>query len=129
MALRTLRRRVIIREYDYAKVAEQAIKSYEGHNLYDRVSFLPLNEYNLEQIKLLEILRGKKDTSLLQSEWNLNVPARLLYHLKDYLYNEQYYNWKVTIDNDGYICVQARSNTPKSRIGWGMFEKDLESRL
>lgn len=130
MAVRTLKRKVIIREYDYKKVAEQATGlHYDGMALYDRVSFIPLDQGGLEKIKLLEILQGKEHTPLIKSEWNDNIPAMLLYHLKDYLYDDRYYNWNVTIDDQGCICVQARKNTPKSRIGYGIFEKDLKSRL
>ena len=130
MAIRTLRRKVIIREYDFKKVADNATGSYyDGQSLYDRVSFTPLNEENLEKIKLVEILKGKEHTPLIKSDWNNNVPAMMLYHLRDYLYDERYYNWRVSIDEDGYICVQSRKNTPKTRIGWGVFEKDLVSRL
>lgn len=130
MAIRTLRRKVIIREYDYAKLAYQATHGfYDGVALYDRVSFLPLNEENLEKIKLVEILKGKEHTPLIKSDWNNNVPAMMLYHLRDYLYDNRYYDWQVSIDEDGYICVQSRKNTPKTRIGWGVFEKDLACRI
>jgi len=130
MAVRTLKRKVIIREYDYNKVESAATGVYYGSEaLYDRVSFLPLNQNNLEQIKMIEILKGKEHTPLLKSEWNNNVPAMLLYHLRDYLYDDRYYDWNVSIDEDGYLCVQARKNTPRSRIGWGVFEKDLTCRI
>ncbi len=132
MAIRTLRRKVIIREYDFNKVRDQAFAplAYMGilDSLYDRASFLPLNQDNLEKLKVEEILRGK--TALLKSvDWDLKMPAVLVAQLKDYLYNSQYYHWKITVDDEGYLCVQARKNTPKSRLGWGIFEKDLESRL
>ena len=130
MAIRTLKRKVIIREYDFNKVADQATGAfYDGMALYDRVKFQPLNQETREQLKLVEILKGKEHTPLIASEWNHNVPAMMLYHLRDYLYDERYYNWSVSIDEDGYLCVQARKNTPKTRIGWGEFEKDLVSRL
>ena len=130
MAVRILRRKVIIREYDFKKVADNATGSYyDGQSLYDRVSFTPLNEENLEKLRVVEILKGKKHTPLIESEWNNNIPAMMLYHLRDYLYNDQYYNWNVTIDDEGFICVQARKNTPKTRIGWGVFEKDLACRI
>lgn len=125
MALRTLKRKVIIREYDYAKVA----KEVADLRLYDRASFLPLNQTNLEQLKVFEILQGKEHTPLVSAEWNGNIPSMLLYNLKDYLYNVRYYDWRVTVDEEGYLCVQARKNTPKGRIGWGVFEKDFESRI
>lgn len=130
MALRTLRRKVIIREYDFNKVAEYATEThYDGHALYDRVSFLPLNEENLEKLKVVEVLKGKEHTPLVKSDWNNNVPAMLLYQLKDYLYDNRYYDWRVTIDEEGYLCVQSRKNTPKTRLGWGIFEKDLQCRI
>lgn len=129
MALRTLTRKVIIREYDYKKVEEQALGlHYDGMALYDRVSFLPLSQNNLEQIKMIEILRGKT-SPLSEARWNFSMPGVLLYDLRDYLYSDKYYNWKASIDEEGYLCVQARKNTPKSRIGWGVFEKDLTCRL
>jgi len=130
MALRTLRRKVIIREYDFNKVAQEATGvHHDGQSLYDRVSFLPLNEENLEKLKVVEILQGKEHTVLLKSDWNNNVPAMMLYQLRDYLYDKRYYDWRVTIDDQGFICVQARKNTPKTRLGWGVFEKDLACRI
>lgn len=130
MALRTLRRKVIIREYDFNKVAQEATETHHGiQSLYDRASFLPLNEENLEKLKIVEILQGKEHTSLLKSDWNDNVPAMMLYQLRDYLYDKRYYDWLVTIDGQGFICVQARKNTPNTRLGWGVFEKDLTSRI
>ena len=129
MAIRTLRRRVIIREYDFAKVAHQATYGYyDGMSLYDRASFLPLNQDNLEKLKVAEILRGKS-SALKDIRWENTMPSRLVAQFKDYLYNTRYYDWRVTLDEEGYICVQARKNTPKSRLGWGIFEKDLESRI
>ncbi len=130
MALRTLKRKIIIREYDYKKIYDQATGlHYDGVALYDRVTFSPLNAETLEKLKLVEILKGREYTPLIATEWNNNVPAMMLYYLKDYLYDERYFNWEVSIDEDGYLCVQARKNTPKSRLGWGIFEKDLVSRL
>jgi hypothetical protein len=131
MALRTLRRKVIIREYDYNKVRDQALGGliYDGMALYDRAEFTPLNQEALEKLKVLEILKGKKSTPLLEADLDLKKPALLVRQLKDYLYDSRYYNWSVTTDDDGFLCVQARKNTPKSRLGWAVFEKDLESRI
>ena len=130
MAIRTLKRKVIIREYDFNKIKDHALGHYYADNmsLYDRVSFMPLNQEALEKLQVERILRGKDDT-LTETPWPLELPAVFLYQLRDYLYNTQYYNWNPTIDEEGYICVQARKNTPKTRIGWGVFEKDLQCRL
>ena len=86
-------------------------------------------EENLEKLKVVEVLKGKEHTPLVKSDWNNNVPAMLLYQLKDYLYDNRYYDWRVTIDEEGYLCVQSRKNTPKTRLGWGIFEKDLTCRI
>jgi hypothetical protein len=129
MKTRTLRRRIIIREYDFNRVRDEAFSVIMGEGaLYDRAEFTPLNEDNLEKLKLVELLKGK-NSILANSNLNLEIPALTLYQLKEYLYSEKYCNWKVTIDNDGYLCVQARKNTPKSRIGWGVFEKDTVCRI
>ncbi len=48
-------------------------------------------------------------------------------HLKVHI--QEYYQWKVSIDDEGYVCIQSRKNTPNTRLGWGVFEKDLYSRL
>jgi len=131
MVLRTLRRKVIIREYDYNKVRDQALGGliYDGMALYDRAEFTPLNQEALEKLKVVEILQGKKNTPIIEADLDLKMPSRLVAQLRDYLYDNRYYNWYVTTDEDGYLCVQARKNTPKSRLGWAVFEKDLESRI
>ncbi len=129
---RTLRRKVLIREYDFKHVREEAFAPVAGiglsNSLYDRAEFTPVNQDNLEKLKLLEILKDKK-TKLSDAELNLKNPALLVAHLKDYLYNHKYCEWQVTIDEEGYLCIQSRKNNPKSRLGWAVFEKDIESRL
>lgn len=127
MALRTLKRKVIIREYDFNKVKEQATGLYyDGMALYDRVSFSPLSRDNLEKENLLRLLKDPNRTNPFKPT---EVPALLLFNIKDYLFNEKYIEWNAEYDQDGYIWVQARKNTPRSKLGWGIFEKDLTSRL
>jgi hypothetical protein len=129
MKTRTLTRRIIIREYDFARVRDEAFSVISGDgSLYDRAEFTPMSNDTLEKLKLVELLKGKT-TQLSQAALNLEIPALTLYQLKDYLYSEKYCQWRVTIDEDGYLCVQARKNTPKSRIGWGVFEKDYSCRI
>lgn len=122
MKTRTLKRRVIIREYDFTAMQEQALE------LYDRTSWTPLDYDTLEKLKLVEVLKGKTGplTEILP---DLEHPGLLIYQLRDYLYDNRYYKWQVNVDDDGYLCVQARKNTPKTRLGWGVFEKDLTSRI
>ena len=132
MAIRTLKRKVIIREYDFVKVRDQAFAPLACmgliDSLYDRANFTPINQKNLEKLKLIEILKGKQ-TKLSEVDLDLKRPAILVAHLRDYLYNTRYYLWDVSVDEEGYVCVQARKNTPKSRLGWAVFEKDIMSRL
>jgi hypothetical protein len=129
MKTRTLIRKVIIRETDFEKVKKQAFIPLGVDVLYDRAEFIPLNQEALEKLKVVEILKGKKNTPLLEADLDLKKPALLVSQLRDYLYDNRYYIWHVTVDEDGFLCVQARKNTPKSRLGWAVFEKDLESRL
>jgi hypothetical protein len=130
MAMRTLKRKVLIREYDFNKVKSESISIGFATQivLYDRMTFTPLNEDALEKLKLQEILRGKSGP-LTTVDLNLKMPTLLIAQLRDYLYNEKYYHWQVTVDEEGYLCIQSRKNTPKTRLGWGIFEKDLESRI
>ena len=129
MKTRTFKRRIIIREYDFNRVRDEAFAVVMGQGtLYDRAEFTPLNEDSLEKLKLVELLKSK-NSILANTNLNLEIPALTLYQLKDYLYSEKYCNWTVTIDEDGFLCVQARKNTPKSRIGWGVFEKDTVCRI
>ena len=131
MSRRILRRRVLMREYDYNKVTAKALASLKefGHiSLYDRAEFVPLNQEGLEKLQIMEILKGKHGP-LVDPLLDLSKPAMLVHKLKDYLYDEGYLNWNVSKDEDGYICIQARSNTPKTRIGMAIFEKELESRI
>lgn len=130
MTLRTLRRKVIIREYDFNKVQNQAFAplAYMGllETLYDRAEFRPLKKDDLEKENLLKLMKEPDKSNPFKPT---EIPALFLFNIKDYLYNEKYIEWNAEYDEDGYIWVQARKNTPRSRLGWGYFEKDLESRL
>ena len=133
MNKRVLKRKVIIREYDFNKIKSQALAPLSTmgiiETLYDRAKFIPLNQEEFEKLKVLDILKGKKHTPILETEYDFDRPTMLLHDLRDYLYNEKYWQWNVSIDEDGYMCVQSRRNTPKTRLGWAEFEKDLECRL
>ena len=125
MKTRTRRRKVLIREYDFKRVERDALMERQHGILYDRASFVPVSLDSLEKQQIVDLLKGK--TKLLWSD--LASPAVALYNVKDHLYDERYYGWDVTFDEEGYLCVQARKNTPLSRIGWGVFEKDLSARI
>jgi hypothetical protein len=130
MKTRTLRRKVIIREYDYEKVYSQAFAPlcFMGlvNTLYDRAEFIPLTKTKLEHENLICLLKESSRSNPLRPT---EVPALFLFNAKDYLYNQKYIDWHSEYDDSGYIWIQARKNTPRSRLGWGIFEKDVISRL
>jgi hypothetical protein len=126
MKKRTLRRKVIIREYDFERVREQVFNPLGIHTLYDRAEFIPLNKEALEQENLIKLLKSGENRNPFKPT---SIPAVFLFNIRDHLYNQKYIDWNSEYDEEGYIWVQARKNTPRTRLGWGVFEKDLESRL
>ena len=128
--MRTLRRKVIIREYDYERVRSYAFMPlrHMGLNdtLYDRAEFTPITKTQLEHENLIKILKEVRGENPLRPT---TVPALFLFNAKDYLYNERYIEWTSEYDDNGYIWIQSKKNAPKTRLGWGIFEKDLTSRL
>jgi hypothetical protein len=134
MKTRTLRRKVIIREYDYERVRKQAFAplTFMGmlDTLYDRSEFKLITRQQLEHENLIKLLKDDKKTGLFQNLLKpTTIPSLFLFNVKDYLYDQRYIEWHSEYDEDGYIWVQARKNTPRSRLGWAIFEKDLISRL
>ena len=124
--MRTLRRKVIIREYDFDKVRNQAFKLVGIAAIYDRAEFIPLNKDSLEQENLIKLLKDGENRNPFKPT---TVPAIFLFNIREYLYDAKYVDWNSEYDDHGYIWVQSRKNTPRTRLGWGIFEKDLTSRL
>ena len=123
MTNRILRRRVIIREYDFEKVRAQAIGEVgfmRWGALYDRAEFTPLTLEGLEKENVVDLLKGKE-----RKFRALDQPNLMLYYLKDYLYNEKYFDWDIKYDENQQLWIPARNNTPRTRVGWGSCEKDL----
>ncbi len=129
MTIRTLRRKVIIREYDFNKVRDQAI-GLVGFaaldSLYDRAEFVPFTKDYLGQEYLMRLLGDKTKKGLARPDQH---PANWLFDMRDYLYSPKYIQYHPEYDDDGFIYVQARKNTPRTRLGWGVFEKDLQCRI
>ncbi len=115
-----LRRRCIIRQYDFLKV-----KARDPHNLlYDTYNFEPFTKTSLDQEIMWAELSGKK----LNYKWDEHIPPRkFIRALSDSLYNKSYLDWNIWYDDDGYICVQARKNTPESFLGWATFIKEYDT--
>lgn len=119
---RVLRRRVIIRKYDYDRMVKDALGVFEGTTLYDRAEFTPLNRDALEKQSLLLMLR---DNPRWQHYKPTPYPIHLLARFSDYLYDQSYLKWTVQWDDRGSMWIQSRSNTPRTELGWAVFEKDL----
>ena len=123
--MKKIRRRVLIREYDYRKMINRAWGGivFDGMMLYTRSEFTPLTRDAIEKEVVWQSLSGSS-----RQHWQYrDKPRQMFDGMKDYLYNPQYARWKVIWDEEDYLCVQARVNTPVSRIGWGVFEYDPES--
>jgi len=116
-----LRRRCIIRQYDFLKV-----KAKDPSNLlYDSYEFNPFTKTSLDQEMMWSELKGKP----LQNEarwWDSMPPKSYISRMRDSLYDESYLNWIIWYDEDGYICIRARRNTPESFLGWGIFTKEYD---
>jgi carotenoid cleavage dioxygenase-like enzyme len=118
-----LRRRVIIRQYDYLKLAHEAIPG-----LYDASSFVPITLKELEQEHLMMVLSEKPSEKLLvprnyqSDEKYYEYPQNYLWHMQNRLYDKKYVGWFSEYDEDGYLWIQARKNTPRTLLGWGEFE-------
>ena len=120
MGMKQIRRRVLIREMDYRRMITNAYGGviYDGMMLYNRSEFEPLTKTRIEQEEAWAVLSDKRHV------WQ--YASRGINHIftgmKDYLYNPRYEMWAKSWDGDGYLCVQARVNTPRSRVGWATFE-------
>lgn len=110
--LKTMRRRVLIREYDYVRMVKRAVPE-----LYDTAEFEPITKHSIEQEKMWSTLQSKRVLWLYEGKG-----IRQIFHgMRDYLYSERYLRWNPIWDNDNYLCVQSRHDYPPSRMGWGIF--------
>lgn len=121
--MKKLRRRCIIRQYDYLKFVDVYIPIY-----YHTAEFTPVTIKELEQERLFQILKNNSTDNQRPGSMtnaytgNLEYPRNYLKAMQDYLYNPEYIKWFSDYDQDGYMWIQARSNTPRTMLGWGVFE-------
>ena len=110
-----LRRRVIIREYDFLKIYNYSLK------LYDSAEFEPITLKQLEHEHLLKVISGTKlPQPLYHGEYH--YPKNYLYEMSNFLYDRKYVDWFSKYDADGYMYIQSRPNRPESMLGWATFE-------
>ena len=123
--MKKIRRRVLIREYDYRKIVTNNYGGimFDGMMLYTRSEFTPLTRDAIEKEVVWQNLTDDS-----RKLWQYrNYDRQMFNGMKDYLYNPRYMQWRVVWDAEDYLCVQARSNTPCSRMGWAVFEYDPNS--
>lgn len=120
--MKILKRKVVIREYDYNRIIQRYIPS-----LYTRAIFVPFTLKDLEQECMLRVLSTSLETVEkinYRASYNYEYPGPLLWDLRDRLYNEQYAKWFSEYDDTGCIWIQSKKNVPRSRLGWATFEYD-----
>ena len=77
--MKVLRRRCVIREYDFKKVRGEALSTCYGYALYDRAEFIPLSKDNMQQEYLMSVLKGKEFTGLAgKKAYNAGLLAELI---------------------------------------------------
>lgn len=126
--MKKLRRRIIIRQYDYQKLAHEAIPG-----LYDSSTFVPITLKELEQEHLMRVLSETQSAYLnsvpKRKKWvgddddtYYKYPRNFLWQMQDYLYDKKYIDWFSEYDEDGYLWIQSKKNAPRTVLGWGEFE-------
>lgn len=126
MGIRTLRRRVIIKENDFPLLRRDCLRDNPGiGQLYDRVTFEPININELEKHYLIGLLNGKVYPDTDPEKLSIERPYRYIRYFSNYLYDSKYLGYKIHIDEIGDMYIQHRRNTPKLRIGWAIAEKDF----
>lgn len=118
--IKQLRRRVIMRKYDYDR------KLRHAEELYDTCTFEPYLRKTLEQEYIQRVL-----ANTLPDTGSYGMPRDPVfdqgtYHLLrsqyDRLYNTKYLNAHLEEDDQGAIWIWYRSNTPRSILGLATFE-------
>jgi len=128
MNKKLLRRKVLIREYDFNKIKTKATAKVDRYEtLYDRVTFTPITKNDLEKEYLIYLLT-KDENNVTNNPWNswkpTDYPASYLWYIKKKLYNEDYARWDCRFDDDGFLLVQYSKGKPETKLGWGVFEKE-----
>lgn len=116
--VRTLRRRVLIRRYDYDRLYRQAVPRH-----YDAATFEPVTQDLIEKEIVWNELQGRSSIWLY---YGRDV-KQILYGMKDYTYNPKYLMWKKSWNQDGVLCIQSRSDYPPNELGWATFTAEYDT--
>jgi hypothetical protein len=130
VVMKLLRRKIIIREYDFNKVRTKATAKVDRYEtLYDRATFTPITKDDLEKEYLIFLLtkdEGVGKTKNPMDHWKpTEFPNSYLWHISKKLYNEDYARWESRFDENGYLVVRHSKGKPETKLGWGVFEKEL----
>jgi len=117
--IKKLRRRCIIREYDFNNII---MKKDPNRLLYDSYQFEPFTKLKLEQESMWHTLKDIQSPA----QWLIENPPRSnIRRLQEYLYDKRYVEWATWYDHNGFVIIQARKNAPQTRLGWFTAIKDL----
>ena len=109
-----VRRRVLIREYDY----ERSLK-HKAKWLYSNITFEPINQTTLEHEYMWATLQNKHPPRTLSIpallSWVNSSGVGTVYNLK---YNNYHHDW----DSNGDAVIWYSINKPRSRLGWAILE-------
>jgi hypothetical protein len=109
-----VRRRVLIREYDYERKLKPKAKW-----LYSNITFEPINQATLEQEYMWATLQDKHPPRTLSIpallSWVNNSGTGIVYSLK-------YHNYDYAWDSNGDAVIWYAVNKPRSRLGWAILE-------
>ena len=123
-----LKRKIVIREYDFNKVRAQALsKDHHGESLYDSATFTPITIDDIEKEYMWYLLKRDENNLTINpmNSWEpTKYPGSYLWLIRKNLYNKEYPRWKCRFDDDGYLLVRYNKGTPETKIGWGIFEKE-----
>jgi hypothetical protein len=116
MAVKLLRRRTLIREIDFDKIHRRCAE------LYTRVSWQPISISDLEQLVILDVLRGK-----LESINDRSLSAKeMLNYFRPQLWNQDYVRAQVTVQ-DNRVMVRYNRASPRCQLGWMECEFDYDT--
>ena len=118
--MKHLQRRIIIRQYDYEKIVKQHVPG-----LYSTATFVPITLDELKKEHTFAILRNNSDRYRLENV-HYEYPRNYLQAMDDRLYDKRYVDWFSNYDSDGLMWIQSRQNTPRSVLGWGVFEYNYQ---
>jgi hypothetical protein len=120
---KTLRRRILIRSYDYEKKLRP-----QSHGLYDRVEFTPITRLSNEQEYVWAVLNGRVIETYGELPFDPTNLQTFMHNqkIRGQLYSTQYLDYQTYWHpDDGTAVIYSRAYCPVCVLGWAVLEKDL----